>query len=107
MNKNPGNIDRLCIADCLHNEGFSKLKQYSQVRADAIVPIPCIPKLLPHCSDWKARVPTGTAISLIPFGLKFGIKMKSAQAVASIEVPVPTSKGSGDVVDDSFHWIAQ
>ena len=78
---------------------------YLLTRAEAMVPIPSIPKLLPHCSDWKARAgETGTGILESPLGLKFGMKMRApGQAVASMEVPVPTSNGSGDVVDDSFH----
>jgi len=72
-------------------------------RADATVPIPSSPKLLPHTSPWKAAATGEKEFSLTPSGLKLGMKINSSQAVASIEVPVPTSNGSGDVVDDSFH----
>ena len=76
--------------------------------------MPSIPKLVPHCCDWKASVPDGIGMGLIPSGLRFGMKIKLAQAVpeaplAPIAVvgEAPTWNGSGEVVDDSFHWMAQ
>ena len=99
-----------------------------QTRSEAVLValgVPSIPKLIPHIVCWKANnvlIPAAAAVAgqpeqagirLIPSGLRsFMLIWAEGQAVApsapmAAMASAPTPKGSGDVVDDSFHWMAQ
>ena len=76
----------------------------------AAAPLPSTPKFPPHMMDWNPRVPRGTGIPLMPSILRSGIATNplthsedpAAGIGAGVVVPrIP--KGSGEVVEDSFH----
>ena len=89
-----------------------------QIRAAEVVWL-STPNTAPHCSDWKAPKPRGTGIFEMPSMLRSGMKMNplvhkvgvgeewpaAATVVAGVVPRIP--KGSGEVVEDCFHWIAQ
>ena len=75
--------------------------------------LPSMPKFVPHMVDWTAAIPGGIGILEVPSGVRLGMRTKVEQAVGA-DPPPPAavvgemkSKGSGEVVDDSFHCILQ
>ena len=75
-----------------------------EAAVEAVAPV-TTPNSVPHTMDWKAWVPRGTPMPLVPSMLSPGMATyPEGQALLSVE---KMPKESGDVVDDAFQRIPQ